>query len=181
MGKLLPVIIAVVGLAVGGGAGFLLKPAPPPPAETDHAAAEGASEDGAHASAAEAHGDAASSTAGHGASGDDGAAGPEYAKLNNQFVVPVIRSGKVAALVVMSISLEVPSGSSEFVFEREPRLRDAFLQVLFDHANAGGFDGAFTESGNLTLLRRALLESSQSVLGRIVSDILITDLVRQDA
>ncbi|MBL3568957.1 flagellar basal body-associated protein FliL [Rhodovulum sulfidophilum] len=181
MGKLLPVIIAVVGLAVGGGAGFLLKPAPPPPAETDHAAAEGASEDGAHASAAEAHGDAASSTAGHGASGDDGAAVPEYAKLNNQFVVPVIRSGKVAALVVMSISLEVPSGSSEFVFEREPRLRDAFLQVLFDHANAGGFDGAFTESGNLTLLRRALLESSQSVLGRIVSDILITDLVRQDA
>ncbi|PTW47659.1 flagellar basal body-associated FliL family protein [Rhodovulum kholense] len=181
MGKLLPVIIAVVGLAVGGGAGFLLKPAPPPPAETDHTAAEGAPGDGAHASAAEAHGDAASSTAGHGASGDDESAGPEYAKLSNQFVVPVIRSGKVAALVVMSISLEVPSGSSEFVFEREPRLRDAFLQVLFDHANAGGFDGAFTESGNLTLLRRALLEASQSVLGRIVSDILITDLVRQDA
>ncbi|ARC90096.1 flagellar basal body-associated FliL family protein [Rhodovulum sp. MB263] len=177
MGKLLPVIIALVGLALGGGAGFLLKPAPPPPESIDQGTPQGQAEDGGHVAA---NGQAAGPppAAGH---GGDLSGSSEYVKLNNQFVVPVIHAGRVVALVVMSISLETPTGSSELVFEREPRLRDAFLQVLFDHANAGGFDGAFTESGNLTLLRRALLEASQSVLGPIVSDILITDLVRQDA
>jgi len=177
MVKLLPVIIALVGLAIGGGAGFLLKPASPPPDPTDHSASQGQAEDGSHVTA-DGHVAGAPSAAGN---GDDPADSSEYVKLSNQFVVPVVHGGRVGALVVMSISLETPTGSSEFVFEREPRLRDAFLQVLFDHANAGGFDGAFTESGNLTLLRRALLEASQSVLGPIVSDILITDLVRQDA
>ena len=66
------------------------------------------------------------------------------------------------------------------IYAIEPKLRDALLRVLFDHAHIGGFDGAFTESGRLSLLRVGLLEAAQATLGPVVTDILITDIVRQE-
>ncbi len=101
-------------------------------------------------------------------------------KLANQFVVPLIRDGKVGSMVIMSISLEVEAGQTSDAYARAPKLRDAFLQVMFDHANAGGFDGSFTDSANMVALRRALLEAAQKILGASVTDVLITDIVRQD-
>jgi hypothetical protein len=83
--------------------------------------------------------------------------------------------------VILSLSLEIAQGNRERVYEMEPKLRDGFLSVLFNHANAGGFRGAFTQSGNLEALRRALLESAHKALGPEVSDILIADIVRQDS
>jgi len=56
----------------------------------------------------------------------------EYARMNNQFVVPVVTNERVTALMVMSLSIEVATGGQEAVFSHEPRLRDAFLQVMFD-------------------------------------------------
>lgn len=100
--------------------------------------------------------------------------------MNNQFVVPVVKGEDIAALVVMSISLEVPTGGSEQVYQREPKLRDALLQVMFDHANSGGFDGAFTSGSKMQVLRTALIEAARAELGQYVIDILITDLARQD-
>jgi hypothetical protein len=84
-------------------------------------------------------------------------------------------------MVVLSLSLEVAPGSTEAVYEREPKLRDALLQVLFDHANVGGFSGSFTDGSNLILLRTSLKEASALVLGTIVRDVLITDIARQDS
>lgn len=162
MGKLLPIILALLGLAGGVGAGIILKPAPE----------EAAHEDEADAAHAEDHDDVDSS--------EENPNDPEYVRLNNQFIVPVVVNGRVNSLVVMSISLQVGSGEREAVFAREPKLRDSFLQVLFDHANAGGFDGLFTTSENLGALRTALLESAQKTLGEMVTDVLIIDLVRQD-
>ncbi|MFT5741963.1 MAG: flagellar FliL protein [Paracoccaceae bacterium] len=106
--------------------------------------------------------------------------GSEYARLNNQFVVPVVKDGRVSALVVLSLSVEVPVGGKEFVFSQEPKLRDEFLQVLFDHANMGGFEGAFTSSQNMGLLRSALRDSAIGVVGARITDVLIADIVRQD-
>jgi flagellar protein FliL len=106
---------------------------------------------------------------------------PEYVKLSNQFVIPVVEDGQVAALVVVSLSLEVTTGSTETVFAREPKLRDVFLQVLFDHANAGGFRGSFTDGSNLVVLRQALKEVAMQVLGDIITDVLIVDIARQDS
>ncbi len=105
----------------------------------------------------------------------------EYARLSNQFIVPVVRGAAVEALVVLSITLEVSPGSTETVFSNEPRLRDRFLRVLFDHANIGGFDAGFTQTGTMTLLRTALLEAAKDTLGTSVHDVLIVDIVRQDS
>jgi flagellar FliL protein len=104
----------------------------------------------------------------------------DYVKLPNQFVVPILRDGRVTSLVVLSLSIEVAAGHVETVHSREPKLRDGFLNVLFQHANLGGFEGNFTETAALDPLRRALREVAQGILGDIVSNVLISELVRQD-
>lgn len=169
MRKLLPLLLALIGLAAGGGAGYLLRPqaeesAPNPCGDTGNHADKAAAENG--------------TSVGEAAEGEE--ALREYVKLNNQFIVPVVEKGVVEALVILSVSLEVSTGTSQEVYAVEPKLRDNFLQVLFDHANAGGFDGAFTASNTMDILRVALLEAAQSSLGKKVSDVLIVDIVRQD-
>nr|WP_252734580.1 flagellar basal body-associated FliL family protein [Octadecabacter sp. B2R22] len=106
--------------------------------------------------------------------------GREYARMNNQFVVPIVVGERVTALIVMSLSIEVETGGQEAVFSHEPRLRDAFLQVMFDHANMGGFAGAFTSSSNMRLLREALQGAADDVMQGHITDVLIVDIVRQD-
>lgn len=106
---------------------------------------------------------------------------PEYVKMSNQFVIPVVEGGRVAAMVVLSLSLEVTAGSTEAVYAIEPKMRDALLQVLFDHANAGGFRGAFTDAANLVLLREALKETAFKAAPDLVTDVLIVEIVRQDS
>lgn len=162
--KLLPVLLVLVGCGAGAAAGVFLRPSAPP--------AEGAATDAP---------DDHAENAGQGADEGQGA-GPlhEYVKLNNQFVVPVMADGRVSSLVVLSLSLEVTPGQVERVYEMEPKLRDAMLQVLFDHANSGGFNGSFTDGANLVLLREALLETALRVFGKDVTDVLIVEIVRQD-
>ncbi len=104
----------------------------------------------------------------------------EYVKLNNQFVVPVLAESKVTSIVLLSLSLEVALGEREHIFAVEPKLRDAFLQTMFDHANMGGFQGAFTNSSNLDVLRQALRETAHKIIGMSVSDVLIIDIARQE-
>lgn len=105
---------------------------------------------------------------------------PEFFRLNNQFIVPVVEGGQVSAMVILSLSLELGTGGGGDIFRHEPKLRDAFLRVLFDHANSGGFSGVFTDNATVLLLRRALLEAAHTVVGAGVRNVLITDLVRQD-
>lgn len=182
--KLFPLLLALVGLGGGIGAGLILRPK----AETgEHAISEG----GEQVSDAPAHGsdpaqEAEATVEDHGAAsasddhGDGSESGPEYVKMNNQFVVPVVKDGRVNAMVVLAISLEVEPGMTDGVYEREPKLRDAFLQVMFDHANVGGFNGSFTDSANLVVLRTNLKEAAAMILGTTVRDVLITDIARQD-
>ena len=96
-------------------------------------------------------------------------------------VVPVLEDGRVVSMVILSLSIEIPPGAAEQVYAREPKLRDVFLQVLFDHANAGGFRGSFTDGANMVILRRALHEAARTVLGESALDVLITEIVRQDS
>lgn len=171
MQKILPVLLALIGLGLGGGAGFLLRP----PVEEVVTIDPCGDSDTHGAVTPEDH----AGDIGHGE--EEGALVHDYVKLNNQFVVPVVEHGDVVALVILSISLEVAAGNSEAVYLREPKLRDVFLQVLFDHANAGGFDGAFTQSNTMDVLRSSLLEVARKTLGAVVTDVLIVDIVRQDS
>lgn len=193
MRKLLPVILGLLGLIAGVGAGYVLRPDPEASTAEGHDAAQTAAakaqpEVAEPAGAAPSHAEnpdhsAQSAAPAEGDAGHGGKGTPmptEFVKMNNQFVVPIIRSEHVGALVILSLTLEVKTGDSEAVFTAEPKLRDSFLQVLFDYANADGFDGAFTQSGRMARLRKALAEPARVILGDMFVDVLIVDIVRQD-
>jgi flagellar protein FliL len=161
MRKILPILLALLGLGAGVGGGLMLRPAPMADHDMDDA------HDG-EADAGTDHGEV------------DPEVAPEFVKLSNQFVIPVMEDGRIVSMVIMSVNLEVTAGSTEAVFAREPKLRDGFLQVLFDHANAGGFRGSFTDGANMVNLRTALMEVAEATLGEMVKDVLIVDIGRQD-
>ena len=166
---ILPLVLALIGAGAGVGAGLFLSggedhaadAAPvecaPPVPEADHSAPPPARVD------AEALEDR------------------EFVKLPNQFVLPVVTETRVAALVVLSVTIETRIGTSEVVYAREPKLRDLFLQALFDQASTGRFSGEFATAANLRPLRDELLIIARRVLGDTVSDVLITEISRQDA
>lgn len=179
MMKLLLPLLLVVGRGGGVGVGLALVPPTPEAALTDPcgAVADPAADPHAAEAGAEAHAEDAS----HAEDPEGpGAEAFDYVRLNNQFVVPVLDEGEVASLVMLSLSVEVPTGQEEAVLTVEPKLRDVFLQVLFDHANTGGFAGTFTATTAMRGLRAALLAAAQDEVGDMVSDVLIVELVRQD-
>ncbi len=157
---LLPLVLLLVGVGAGVGAGIFLRPQPAPIADGE----EGHEKIEIKTRAEETAIDLTR----------------EYVKMNNQFVVPIVDGDSIEGLAVLSLSLEVPAGQKDAIYSREPKLRDSFLQVLFDHANIGGFDGAFTNANNLAVLRGALREVAQKVMGDQISDVLIIDIARQD-
>lgn len=163
---LLPMLLLIVGLAAGVGTGLMLKPEP----------AAGIDADAGDRTEAEAPADP-QHAAGEGPNSKEAL---EYVKLNNQFVVPVVSRDMISAMIVLSLTVEIAAGTSQAIYDREPKLRDAFLQVLFDHANIGGFEGAFTNAGNMDVLRRSLMEVAKRVVGDAARGVLITDIARQD-
>lgn len=167
MGKILPILLALIGIGAGVGAGIALRPNPAEVVEMHPCGEEGGDEGSDHSREQDWN-------------VEDEEGTNEYVKLNNQFVVPVVSNDLVDSLVVMSLSVEVIQGQSETIYSREPKLRDAFLQILFDHANIGGFHGEFTNANNMDILRGALRETAQGIVGEAVQNVLITDIARQD-
>jgi flagellar basal body-associated protein FliL len=104
----------------------------------------------------------------------------EYVRLSGQFVVPVLDTERVRALVVLSLTLESKPGLESTIEDKEPKLRDALLQVLFNHAQTGGFDGAFTTGQAMRDLRAALTAAARGVVGPDAHGVLVTDVVKQD-
>ena len=164
MKKILPPLLALLGLGAGIGAGVALRPAAPAPAA--EARAEGAEAGtGADPAAAEAgsHGDFAA------------------VPFGKPFVVPGFHDGAVAAMVVISLAVEVEPEGAEQVVATEPRLRDGFLKVMFRHANSGGFDGSFTSGQGIEDLKAALAKTLRTLLPDApTGQVLITEIARQD-
>ena len=170
MKKLLPVLMLLVGTGAGVGAGVFLRPDPVPSEEP----AADVAEKQAEAKEQDGHGDDHASDGG-------AASGKEYIKLSNQFVVPLVDGDRIASMVVMTLSVEAPTGQGETVFDMEPKIRDVFLRVLFDHAAIGGFRGAFLNNENLDIIRKNLVAAARSQLETdLISDVLIFEIARQD-
>lgn len=162
MSKILPLILFLIGTGAGVGAGVFLRP--DPVLEVELAAKD---EDPEVVASAE----------------DDElpADGKEYVKLSNQFVVPIVEKERISSMVVMTLSVEVPAGRGEDVYDLEPKIRDEFLRVLFDHAAIGGFEGAFLNNENLDTVRSSLSDTARMNFGNdFISDVLIFEIARQD-
>lgn len=169
MKKLLPIILAVLGLGAGLGAGVFLSPTPEP--------IEVVEECGPGEDCTKPVKDMPPPASQ--ASDYDPDEVWEYVNLPKQFVIPVIKKDRVRSLVVLSLSIEVPPGQKDAALSRTPKLRDGFLQVLFNHANSGGFDGAFTTGKSMSDLRSELLDVAVRLLGDAVGAVLIEEIVKQ--
>jgi hypothetical protein len=183
--KLMPVLIALLGLGVGLGAGMALKPAPEP---QELAAACPSGEAVADDQAAGGH-DAAAEPCADPAADPFAAALKEkplegelaYVPMEKPFVVPIFKDEKVVAMVVVSLSVETEAEAAPKIEGLKPRLRDSFLKVMFRHANSGGFDGSFTGGRKMEDLKSALRSAAQEVLHeKPVGEVLITEIARQD-
>lgn len=153
--KLLPVLLLLIGTGAGIGAGIMLSP----PATSGEPQAEEKPEEAVE---------------------EADTSDSEFSKFGKQFVVPIMKDDKVQSIIVLGLSLEIAPGTGDRVSAREPKLRDLFLRVMFDHASMGGFRGSFTQPETLDILRNALRETAQKEMGPDVRDVLITDIGRQD-
>jgi hypothetical protein len=139
----------------GVGAGVALKPAPEE-APAEPACAEGQEAEGC---AAEAHDPFEPKPQPE----PDHEVALKIVPFEKAFVVPVFKDDKVAAMVVLSVAVEIDASAETAVKDAQPRLRDGYLAVMFRHANSGGFDGAFTEGRKMDDLRSALLAATREV------------------
>lgn len=169
MRKLPPILLLMLGVAAGGGAGWFLQPAHGPQTVAAHA-------DDPHTGG----GQPAEGHSGGAPSAEESVADGVTVRMPNQFVVPVISEGRVNAMVVIGLALVLRPENDFSLSTDEARIRAVFLQMLFDHANLGGFDGVFTSGEALLSLRRMLREAARAEIGPDLLDILITELMRQD-
>ncbi len=179
MKKLLPMVIALLELGAGVGAGIALKPAPEEAHVADCAEPkEGAVEGEAVAGCEPSETDPLAPGEPH---DKKPASELAYVPMDKPFVVPVFKGEKVVAMVVMSLSVETETEAAPSVEAVEPRLRDSFLKVMFRHANSGGFDGSFTSGRKMEDLKSALLGAAREVMSETpVEEVLITEIARQD-
>lgn len=191
MKKLIPVLIALLGLGVGIGGGLALKPVPEAvadvcvaPVSGEAPGGEAAGGEGAAAAPCPAPDPFAVAEAetGAGESSAKTAAEISYVPIEKPFVVPIFAGEKTVAMVVMSLS--IAAGGEKAATELEavqPRLRDSFLKVMFRHANSGGFDGSYTTGRKIEDLKSALLGAARQVVpDAAVDEVLITEIARQD-
>lgn len=165
MKKILPLIMLLIGAGAGVGAGVYLRPdAKLEEADGIEAVEEHPPKENEEALKSEIVTD-----------------GKEYIKLSNQFVVPIVAEDKIESMIVMTLSVETMAGSGQDVYDIEPKVRDVFLRVLFDHATIGGFSGAFLNNENLDTIRENLKDAARSNFGsELISDVLIFEIARQD-
>ncbi len=104
----------------------------------------------------------------------------EYFKFNSQFVIPVQSNGQVSGLIVANLQLELADGTTEQAFRREPRVRDAFLKILFNMAAEGAFLQDIFAPDTQTELRGRLLNAAREIIGDSVNAVLISDFLKQD-
>jgi len=158
MKKLLPVLSLLLGLGAGGGAAIVLAPPGQPVSDAEEGDAAVVTEDGEPIAAPD----------------------MEIVKLPNQFVVPVMVSKRVRAVVILTVALEVEQGTGDYVRSIEPKLRDAFLGELFGVAALGGFEDQIISRKALEFVKVALTDRAREMLEQKHASVLVTDMARQD-
>lgn len=120
-----------------------------------------------------------------GKSKDDGHDGSDsssvsYLKFKRQFVVPVMEHGKIEALVIMNLNLELNENAPDNVYSLEPKLRDAITRELLTMSDNNIFGKKLTSAESYETLRDTLMRASEAVVPDGIKDVLILDIARQE-
>ena len=103
-----------------------------------------------------------------------------FLKFGRQFIVPVVSGSGVNSLVILDINLELPAGTTEKAYSREPKLRDALLSALLVLSNEGAFNERMLEQENVDHIRERLLAAAQTILDEDVNQVLILSMAKQN-
>lgn len=172
MKKILPILIALLGLGGGVAAGTIMKPAE----QARLHMAEGDDGHGKKKASADGHGTKDS----HGEASDGSDDELVYVGLDKPFFVPVIKYGQTNTLVRLDIHLEVPEAMQKKVKKHDPKLRDAFLRTVMNFSYDGGFSRVHGGEG-FSILRDDLLISAREILGASVQTVLIGEILTRES
>ncbi len=103
-----------------------------------------------------------------------------YYKFSREFVVPIMRGGQVKSLVILHISLETDSATSEKLFSEEPKLRDNIMTTLIELSNDGRTLVDVTQVNNYETIRSMILMNLQDSISDKIKNVLIGDIAKQD-
>jgi len=120
---------------------------------------------------------------GHGGGHDAEAAGTGeviYYKFSREFIVPIIREGRVDSLVILNLNLEADAAISQKLFEMEPKLRDNIMTTLITLSNDGTTFESMTSVENYETIRSMVLKNLQTVVSSGIENVLIVDFAKQD-
>ena len=190
MKNIIAAVIAIVCILAGGVGGYFLRSMSgggaaaeshgEEPAKDGHAAKDEKKDDHAKKpDKKDSHGK--ESKGGH---GEDAAAGEGgsvvYFKFSREFIVPIIRQGRVDSLVILNLSLEADSSIDQKLFEMEPKLRDNIMTTLITLSNDGTTFESMTDVENYETIRSMVLMNLQTVVSTGIENVLIMDLAKQD-
>jgi hypothetical protein len=198
MKNIIAAVIAIVCILAGGVGGYFLRSMSgggaaaeshgEEPAKDGHAAKDEKKDDHAKKpDKKDSHGK--ESKDGHGKEskgghGEDAAAGEGgsvvYFKFSREFIVPIIRQGRVDSLVILNLSLEADSSIDQKLFEMEPKLRDNVMTTLITLSNDGTTFESMTDVENYETIRSMVLMNLQTVVSTGIENVLIMDLAKQD-
>lgn len=167
--NILKIVIMIVAVVAGGiGASFLKSVSEP-----SEVSAEGHA-DSRDGKKAERVGD----KKGHGKEGEETTT--TYMKFKRQFVIPVMKENKIKSLVIMNFNIELNDAAPPNAFNKEPKLRDAFMRDLLNLSNEGVFDDDLTSPETFDYIRETLVGSSRRILSQGVENVLILDVAKRD-
>ncbi|MEL7041469.1 MAG: flagellar basal body-associated FliL family protein [Pseudomonadota bacterium] len=170
-------VVAVVFVAVGSFAGVMLR-SPSSAAASPSDSAEAGAGDTAEKAAKDDDRDAKADKK----SGDyDAASGATaYFKFSREFVVPLMKNGQVTSLVILHITLETDSSTSEDLFSEEPKLRDNIMTTLITLSNDGRTLVQPTDVNNYETIRSVILMNLRDSISDGIKNVLIVDMAKQD-
>jgi len=168
-------LVAIIFVAAGSFAAVVLKtPSEAPATHADAGGDEHPEDD---------HGDKdhkkkSKSDDGHGKKASSGSSA--YYKFSREFVVPIMRGGQVTSLIILHISLETDSATSEKLFSEEPKLRDNIMTTLIGLSNDGRTLERPTDVNNYETIRSMILMNLKDSIDDGIQNVLIVDMAKQN-
>ncbi|MEL6829403.1 MAG: hypothetical protein AAFO63_04630 [Pseudomonadota bacterium] len=123
---------------------------------------------------------------GHGGKGDKdeyGGSAPGdvyYFEFSREFVVPILREGRVESLVIIQLNLEADLELSRNLFTMEPKLRDNIMSTLIALSNDGDTLTNLTDVEHYETIRAMVLMNLEDVVAEGLHNVLILDIAKQD-
>jgi flagellar basal body-associated protein FliL len=103
-----------------------------------------------------------------------------YFKFTREFVVPIIREGRVHSLIILNLNLEADGSIASNLQSMEPKLRDNIMTSLITLSNDGTTFESITSVENYELIRSTVMDNLQSVVASGINNVLIVDMAKQD-